>query len=298
MAKTVNFYRPLLNATNKQTKEMLNDLTFIDLYDRLRELKCNTIQWHNLPDSIEERFIEITLFERGYGALFKDPVLGEVFTAITLRGDFDIYRTPKERQAFAVNGYNKAIDYKNSVIVWNNYLRQSSSLTIQLFASRLAEIERTCDVNILAQKTPFMINCDEKLKDTIVTAYKEVRENSPVIVVDKNFDARKLDVHATTAPYLADVLKMTYKIIWNEAMTFCGIETVQTEKKERNIGIEVEAGLGAVKTQRDIFLTARNQSNDLWNKMSGREGDNRIFCTFRQAAEEKQDKEDNEVDNG
>ena len=44
----------------------LNNKTYIDYYDRLMELALNVFEWENLPPTVDERFLELTLYEMGY----------------------------------------------------------------------------------------------------------------------------------------------------------------------------------------------------------------------------------------
>ena len=64
---------------------------------------------------------------------------------------------------------------------------------MELFALRLYEAERTCDVNIKAQKTPIILKGDESLKLTLKNLFNNYDGNQPVIYVVKkhlNLQAR------------------------------------------------------------------------------------------------------------
>ena len=50
----------------------LNKASYIQYYDRLTELSISMFEWRNLPDSVDPRFLELTLFANGYAVFFKE----------------------------------------------------------------------------------------------------------------------------------------------------------------------------------------------------------------------------------
>lgn len=93
--------------------------------------------------------------------------------------------------------------------------------TLELFAYRLYEAERTADVNIKAQKTPIMFIGDESLKLTLKNLYNQYIGNEPVVYVDKKqIGSQNISCVKTEAPFLADKIMMYKQQIWNEALTF------------------------------------------------------------------------------
>lgn len=63
-----------------------------------------------------------------------------------------MYRIPVNRRAYAVNGYQRNLNNKDSVIIYNNYLHTNSRLDAVMFAKRLYNLDRAIDVNANAQK--------------------------------------------------------------------------------------------------------------------------------------------------
>lgn len=41
-------------------------------------------KWEGLPDTIDERFLELTLFDNGYGLYFRDEIIGDLFYSVRL----------------------------------------------------------------------------------------------------------------------------------------------------------------------------------------------------------------------
>ena len=165
-------------ARNKGSREfwesgVLNNATYLQYYRRLTELSISMFEWKNLPDSIDPRFMELTLFSEGHAIFFYDDDLGYLCLQAIIGGKLDVYRIPIDRTAFSVTGYQKKLDKSNSVIIWNNMLHTPSRLDVKMFSNRLYELDRSIDVNAKAQKTPVLIQCDEDQRLTMLNLYKQ-----------------------------------------------------------------------------------------------------------------------------
>ena len=245
----------------------MNNATFRQYYNRLTELSISMFEWLNLPDSIDPRFLELTLFTDGQAVFFKDEELGYLALQNAASGDFNVYRIPKKRRAFAVNGYNRKLDDKDSVIIYNNYLHTNSRLDVEVYARRLYQLDRAIDVNAQAQKTPVLIQCDETQRLTMLNLYKQFDGNEPVIFGDSNLNTNGIKVLKTDAPYVADKLYQLKTQIWNEALTYLGISNVNTTKKERMLTDEVIRNQGGTIASRYSRLQARREAAEQINKM-------------------------------
>lgn len=275
----------------KWESALLNNRTYLQYYNRLLELAINMYEWKNLPDSVDERFLELTLFSDGMAVFFRDDILGELCLQCMIGGDLDVYRIPIERTAYATNGYQLQLNSQNSVIIFNNYTHTNSMADVEMYARRLYEIERTIDVNVKAQKTPLIIRATENQRLTMKNLYMQYDGNEPFIFGDKNLDMDAIKVLPTNAPYVADKLNILKRQIWNEALTYLGIENSNTEKKERLVSDEVNSNLGGVAAQRFCRLNARRKAADQINKMFGLN----IEVSFREEVKEMF-KEDNETE--
>lgn len=256
----------------------LNNINFRQYYNRLTELSISMFEWSGLPDTVDPRFLELTLFADGQAVFFKDEVLGYLALQNTLGGNFNVYRIPKERRAYAVNGYQRNLSETDSVIIYNNYLHSNSRMDVEMFARRLYELDRTIDVNARAQKTPILIQCDETQRLTMMNVYKKYDGNEPVIFGDKNLNPNAIKVLQTGAPYVADKLYQLKTQIWNEALTYLGISNVNVSKKERLISDEVLRNQGGTVASRYSRLEARREACKQINKMFGLD----IWCDYRE----------------
>lgn len=269
-----------MGVKNKQFWESarMNNGTYRQYYNRLVELAISMFEWKNLPDTVDPRFLELTLFTDGQAVFFKDEELGYLALQNAMNGDFDVYRIPINRRAFAVNGYRRKLTNKDSVIVYNNYLHTNSKLDADMFARRLYNLDRTIDVNANAQKTPVLIKCSQEERLTLLNVYKQWDGNEPLIMGDKGLNTNAMTVLKTDAPYVCDKLYQLKTQIWNEALTYMGISNINVQKKERLITDEVTRNQGGTIASRYSRLNARRDACKKINDMFGLE----IWCDYRE----------------
>lgn len=247
--------------------KIYNDQSYFQYYDRLVELSLSMFDWKNVPEEIDTRYLELILFGMG-GAIFAyDNDLGYIITKFNYNGKRDIYRTPIKRHGYSDNGYHFNCTDKDSVIIWNNYLRLPSVNTIENYARRLSNLDRTIDININAQKTPILIRCEESEVLTLKNLYQQYNGNSPIILGNKSFDPTTFSVLNTGAPYISDRLYELKTQIWNEALTYLGISNVSFQKRERMLQDEVLRNNGGTVTSRYSRLEARKEACKKINKM-------------------------------
>lgn len=248
----------------------LNRLSFDFYFDRLKELAISMFEWENLPDSMDERFLEMTLFEDGQAIVFRDDVMGMLGLQVMIGGPLNVYRVPINRRAYAVNGYqNPDLTPENSVIVFNNMLRTNSYRDVMFFARKLYEVDRAIDVNVKGQKTPKVILCDENERLTMLNLFMKYDGNQPFIFGTKNLDLKSIQTLDTSSPYLSDKLYQLKTQIWNEALTYLGISNVNFNKKERLVSDEVLRNSGSTVSSRYTRLNMREKAADEINRMFG-----------------------------
>lgn len=213
---------------------ILNDLTYIDYKNRFEKLARSIFEWQNLPNSMNARWLERTLYYFGQATLLFDKTLGFINTECTSSGDINIYGLPTKFNchSFEYNTYRNLYAGKTGmknqketecVLVQNNWESVPTYSTMDLFALRLYEAERTIDTNIKAMKTPVLLLVDEKQRLTLENMYNQYDGNQPVIFGDRNNmtgEEKVISCINTDAPYIADKVTQYKKEIWNEALTF------------------------------------------------------------------------------
>lgn len=249
---------------------VMNNASYIQYFNRLVELSVSMFEWQGLPETVDPRYLELHLFKNGSMVYFRDEVMGDLCLDCIANGQFDVYGNPISRCAYSsYNQYQKTLNESDSVIIWNNYLRQPSVLDVKMFAKRLYNLDRIIDVNANAQKTPVLVQGTEKQRLTLVNLYKEFDGNAPFIFGDKNLDLNSLRAISTNAPYVADKLYQLKTQIWNEALTYLGISNLNIQKKERMITDEVQRNQGGTIASRYSRLEARREAVDKINRMFG-----------------------------
>ena len=262
-----------------------NKQGYLQYFNLLKELSISMFEWKNLPETCDERFLELCLFGTGMAIFFEDEEIGPLALHCMIGGKLDVYNIPIERKAYATNGYNKPLDNTNSVMIWNNLLHTPTVALVERYAQILWQIDETIRVNVNAQKTPILISCDETQRLTLKNLYMQYEGNVPVIYGDKNLNPNNLKVLTTGAPYVSDKLYELRTQRWNEILTYLGISNVSYQKKERLISDEVTRSQGGVIASRYSRLNARRQACEEINKMFGYD----IQVDFRQDYREQDD---------
>ena len=251
----------------------LNNATAVDYYDRLMMLATSIFTWKGLDDIAgfgASRFLEQSLFRFGKACFIKDEELGYMVTNVNPAGKLNNYYLPVRVEAYAP-GYTKQYPFDEIVYIMNNELQKPTSSTIALFSNRLYNVERTMDVNLNAQKTPVLIEGDKTTFLTLKNLYMQYDGNMPVIYGNKAYDlsSNALNVLKTDAPYVVDKLEMHKHELWNDCLTFLGINNMNTDKKERLIVSEAESNDDLINYYLNCFYKTRKQACDLINERYG-----------------------------
>lgn len=257
---------------------LFNTSEFNIYLKRLSEMAISMFEWVNLPDTVDERFLELTLFGEGKVVFFKDEDIGFLALQMADDGQLDVYRIPTRRRAISCTNYTKQLDNTDSVIIYNNVMHTASYFEMLPYARRLTELDRIIDVNVKAQKTPTAILANEKQRLTMLNLYKQYDGNEPFIFGDKNLDLNAITSISTGAPYIGKDLYELKMQIWNEALTTLGIVNVSIQKRERMVVDEAIQTQGSVVASRYSRLNARKQACKQINQMFGLNVD----CRFRE----------------
>lgn len=248
----------------------LNNATYAYYINRLCELSVSMFEWKNLPETVDERYLETKLFYNGIAVYFNDDVMGNLCLDCLYNGNFDVYGNPVKRRAYSsYNHYQKFLDESNSVVIWNNYLHTNTFPSVQMFAYRLYDLDRTIDINIRAQKTPILIQCTQQQRLSLLNLYKEWDGNAPVIFGDKNLDINGIKTIDTGAPFIAENVFIIKARIWAEALSFLGIENSGAQKKERLLSTEAASMQGDTISSRYSRLQSRRNAAEKINEMFG-----------------------------
>ena len=266
---------------------ILNNETFIDYLERFKKVALSIFEWVNLPKSMNAEYLEKCLYYNGQCALLKDKNYGFINTNCCSNGNINIYGYPTSLNCYSFEYstnrklYTGLIDnlsdlqqaqrqYYECILVQNNWERVPTAGTMELFAYRLYEAERTIDINIKAQKTPVLLLIDEKQRLAFENIYSQFDGNRPVIFGDKySLSTDQIRSIKTNAPFVADKIQEYKKEIWNEALTFLGVNNIMVDKKERLITDEANSNNELINLNLQSYLAPRQEACRQFNEKFG-----------------------------
>ena len=217
---------------------LVNDATYFDYLDRFKKVALSIFEWVNLPKSMNAQWLEKCLYYHGMASLLKDKNYGFINTQCASAGQVNIYGLPTKLNCYSFDyqslrklyvgldpliseNRREYLEESEAILVQNNWERTPTCGSMELFALRLYEAERTADVNIKAQKTPVLLLVDESQRLLMENLYSQYDGNKPFIFGDANqLNDNVIRSIKTDAPFIADKLMDYKKEIWNEALTF------------------------------------------------------------------------------
>lgn len=252
---------------------MANNMTFSYYYYKLMLVARSLFEWENLPNNMDERWIEKYLFTSGKCIFYKDPTMGFMVAGLAQQGSINCYGDPTSVWPVAENyTYNgeKLVNGENCYVIRNNDLMLPNFPIIRHYAYKLCNIDRAIDTNVEAVKTPIIVRCSEKQKLSLKNAINQRKDNEPVIWSSDLSDINEMvDTLTTNAPIVFPQLQTQKHMILNEVFTDLGINNANMDKRERMVANEVEANNEQVKACEDVMLKSRQQACKEINRIFG-----------------------------
>ena len=249
-------------------------LTFQDHLIRLSLLAQTVFKWNGLPNGIDEKHLERYLFSEGRCMFYHDPTVGWIVTKCVDSGTLNFYDEPTQLRPVVTN--TEQLDMKprdpleDCVLIYNNDYAYPTARTIMMYAARLTEMQRTIDINIHAQKTPVLIKASDKTRLSAKQIYAKWSGFEPLIITDKNLtDGVEMEVLSIAAPVVFDKLAIEKNKLWNECMTFLGINNANMDKRERLVDDEVQANNEQIGYSAEVMLKSRQRAAEAMSKLCG-----------------------------
>lgn len=278
---------------NLEDAVLMNNATYFDYLERFKRIALSMFEWTNLPDSMDARYLERCLYYTGQAAMLYLEPYGFINTKSATSGKLNLYGLPTRIRCYSygeintsrrvfngvseavakINGYEDDTDddrQTEAILVLNNWEGVATATTVELFAMRMAIAERAIDVNIRAQKTPFLVVTNDNERLSMMNALDQVEKNAMALVVERNhFDPESFKTLQTQAPYVADKLT-DYKCgIWNEFLTFLGVDNI-SEKRERMISAETMSNNECVNLNMMASFKTREKAAREFNQKYGK----------------------------
>lgn len=235
------------------------------MYQRiLTELAVNRFKWTGFPDSVNLRYLELTLFRFGLSVFFFDR---DYQKYLALFGSINnMLNYQEEPTGFNIQGAgnyrHKTVSAKDAVPIWANYLRIPDLDIVHVYSRQLAEMHRTIEINSKNTRRNKVIVSSENQRLSTENVLRQIDEGQAAVKVngpmgDMAFiQALDLGVHPDQV-INNHILKTR---VWNECMGMLGIENANQDKKERLVAAEVDANNDQTSMTRYVNLNARQQA--------------------------------------
>lgn len=267
--------------TRMQEAVWLNDQTYLDYKHRLKKIATSIFEWKNLPDSMDSEYVEYCLYALGQCAFLKTEEYGFINTKATINGNLNLYGLPTALNCYSYGSvqYNRNVYYGGDsgdentecILVKNTQDKNPvpTVTTLELFAYRLYQAERTADVNIQNAKRSRLILTNENQRLTMENLFRQYDSNVPYIFGDtENFKKGSVESLDISSAFIGSDIMKYKKEIWNEALTFLGVDNF-SEKKERLVTEEVGTNNEVINLNLMSFLAPRQKACELFNKKYG-----------------------------
>lgn len=269
---------------------LLNNDTYKDYLERIKKIALSMFVWENLPDTMNSRYLEMCLYYKGQAALLYDNNYGFINTQAADSGYINIYGLPTLLNCFSYS-YNSMRNLYvpdsgegkdgECILVMNTFERVPTAATVELFAYRLSQAQRSADTNVSVTRSSQLLLTDQKQYFTLKKMYEEYDGNTPAIFADKNLiTPDSIKAIKTDTPIMLKELMDYKREIWNECLTALGVSNLN-EKRERMVSAETDSNNEVVNLNLQSFLVPRQKAAEEFNKKFGLTGDKAIKVRVR-----------------
>ncbi len=242
---------------------------------KLTETALARFKWTDLPKSIDVRFMEWALFYHGLIVIHYDDRYGAIIAnRARPEGNFNMYDNPRYFWAYGANYPGKRMRQDECAPVWATITRMGTDNDIvNLYAAKLANIDRTIEINIKNARRPKAIALEEEEHLSVDNIIQALDRGDPVIKVTNSnmLDRIERTLDFGVDPKAIEVLSVVRARIVNEAMAMLGIDGANQDKKERLVAAEVDANGEQIEIGKHANLISREQGVELINRRLGEE---------------------------
>lgn len=257
------------NSANEQ------ELAIERMYARLlTDLAASRFKWEGLPEEIDVRFLELTLFYNALSVFYWDGRYDK-FMALkaNTNGWLDYQNNPT---GFNVIGNNfvsvgvsavrdtefeqkgSKVKIGKAIPIWANKMRTPDVDVVMIYARKLANFDRTVEINSQNARQPKVIVTSEAMNLTMTNINRQIEEGQGAIKVAGNFDLAQIQAFDLG---IDPVTILNIDIVrdrqWNKCMTLLGIDSANADKKERLVADEVNSNGDQTSMMRFVNLNER-----------------------------------------
>lgn len=246
-----------------QITAFVNKVRFDYYLTRLLSVARGQFIWNGFPASVNTWFIEKVLSRRGSICFFIEEELDKMIAMrYTTNSELSIYDLPASVVAYSANSNYSSIPLEEDarVLCFDNNMHSSIMVFLEFFAYTLADIDSAINVNTRAQKTPIVILCDEKERLALQNLMMAYDGNVPTVYAKKNLDLSKFSTIDCGIEYKADKLQQLKSDVWNDALSFLGVNNLSIQKRERMLSDEIKQMMGGTIYSKSARLIPRLQA--------------------------------------
>lgn len=257
-------------TVGSKAAKMLNSVQGMQTYKMFNDLMLSRFHYENLPESCNERALEITLCYYGYALFQEDPDLGLIHTPCHLSGPFNIYYESINREAFSYN-YNRRVTIDESVLMRCNNTMTPDYLILMNFVPKIINAIRSVDVHTNTIKRPFLIAGNEKEIKSIKRVLEDVESNEPAIAGCKYTDGSTNGIQVMSLVQNSFLSEMwgNVKNYYQQVYTALGIYNTYSQKKERLVVSESIGEESPIRHIMESNLACRERAIEEINKKWG-----------------------------
>ena len=223
-----------------------------------------------LPNTWELDYVMEHLFIDGYFCI-TDTDLG-VLPLQTGYSGINVFNQPTNCIiANPVLGHFTRTIGKDCVLVKLQYNYQGVSTLIQRYATLLALCDSSIAVNLVNSKVVNVFGASNKAQaQTMYKMYDDINQGKPAVVINDEI-AKKLNENVVNLrvkeSYIADDIEILKKNLMDDFLTEIGIQTANTDKRERLIESEVLSNRQETKSNAQHWIDTVNEGLRQANKM-------------------------------
>lgn len=237
----------------------------------LTELCMARFEWKGLPDSVNVRYLELTMFNKGLAVYFEHKDFGPLVLSGQPAARLNHYGDPLGFLAIG-NGsmLTQMLKATECEPLWANALRRPDTDIVNIYAQRLADTDRTLEINTMNARQTGFAAIPENLLLSIDNVLQQMEEGARIIKVrSPEFGASIAEAITTIDlnihPDMFDRLHVLRVRWYNECLGLLGIDNTNQDKKERLVEAEVDGNADQIAATRRVNL---NQRQDWANRVN------------------------------
>lgn len=237
---------------------------------RLETIALNRYHWIGLPETCNERYLELQLLCNGVASIAHPKEQPGIFysTQAAQVGQQNVYDNPVSWVSFGNNGWRFPANWSNGVLVYDNRLRYPVFASLDAYARLLCQYDIALLGNLNAQKVSWLLKGEQTQINTMNQVLKQVLGGEPALVATNGIDAIDISAISLQVPFIGEQLNAAKQQTWTDALALLGVDSLP-KKSERMIEDEVLANNEPVSLVGLDGLNCRREAAEKLNKRFG-----------------------------